>query len=335
MDGTDEQAIEALRAQAGSSAHITPRRLLALGGYERRGDRVVRRVYAWLRAADVTTEPYWATSHIDSALRLLTRSDTETTDAAEQNQDVLTDTLPVGLRVASVRSATNRPLGVKATDSVKTAITRMASHHFSQLPVFDDSMKHIVGAITWESIALNMYRQLVGVADAMSADPPPLVSAEASLVSTVPMIVEHGFVLVQDRGDVIGIVTSSDLAESLAALAQPFLMIGDIERQLRHLAQQHVTFASCGVRPRFLPRDADGNGREPEGYDDLGFNELSDVFQRNWTLLPWMFDQMHFKDRLDEVRLVRNEVMHFRPDPPSADTLVDLHNIARWLRQLR
>jgi len=280
----------------------------------------------------VVTEPSWSTSHIDSSLRLI--------DALAAHGEKSDDTLevgdevdqPVGLRVSSVRSATTAPTDVAGDAPIQAAITIMASHHYSQLPVNDGG--RVIGVITWESIGLNAHRLPNCVRDAMSAEPAPLVSPEAELLSIVDVVAQHGFVLVYDRGEVIGIVTLSDLAEDLGALAHPFFIIGDIERQLRKLAKLSVDFGSCGVVPRFPPRDASGNKREAEGYEDLGFNELAEVFQRNWPAFPWNLDQVLFKERLDEVRHVRNEVMHFRPDPPSPATMSDLANIARWLRQL-
>jgi restriction system protein len=52
----------------------------------------------------------------------------------------------------------------------------------------------------------------------------------------------------------------------------------------------------------------------------------------HWQRLAWPLDRAQFIQALDEVREIRNDVMHFSPDPVTADQGTVLQNFARWLR---
>jgi len=56
------------------------------------------------------------------------------------------------------------------------------------------------------------------------------IGAESSLFDAVRIIAEHDCVLIRDAKKVIcGIVTASDISMQFQQLAEPFLMLGDIE----------------------------------------------------------------------------------------------------------
>jgi hypothetical protein len=53
----------------------------------------------------------------------------------------------------------------------------------------------------------------------------------------------------------------------------------------------------------------------------------------SWAKLGWPLDRVAFVKRLDELRGVRNDVMHFNPDPVPPDSVEKLRNILSMLRQ--
>src|SRR6266542_1323602 len=53
----------------------------------------------------------------------------------------------------------------------------------------------------------------------------------------------------------------------------------------------------------------------------------------SWAKLGWPLDRVAFVKRLDELRGVRNDVMHFNPDPVPPDSVDKLRNILSMLRQ--
>jgi hypothetical protein len=48
--------------------------------------------------------------------------------------------------------------------------------------------------------------------------------------------------------------------------------------------------------------------------------------------LGWPLDRVTFIKRLDELRMVRNNVMHFNPEPVPEDTVEKLRYILKLLR---
>jgi hypothetical protein len=51
-----------------------------------------------------------------------------------------------------------------------------------------------------------------------------------------------------------------------------------------------------------------------------------------WTKLGWPLDRATFIERLDEIRHIRNDVMHFNPDPPPVGTIDRLRKLNSLLR---
>ena len=70
--------------------------------------------------------------------------------------------------------------------------------------------------------------------------------------------------------------------------------------------------------------------------DDLVFGDYQTILADAalWDRLGWQMAQPIFVDKLDQVRKIGNEVMHYRPDPLSPDSMRALENFAKWLRSL-
>ena len=77
-------------------------------------------------------------------------------------------------------------------------------------------------------------------------------------------IIQHEIVLVQDRSKkIVGIVTTTDLSEQLRDLTEAFLLIGNIERQIRRLMGNRF---DRDVLRSFVPRVS---SRVVKGVEDL------------------------------------------------------------------
>ncbi len=62
------------------------------------------------------------------------------------------------------------------------------------------------------------------------------IRAESSLFQAIPIIVEHQYVLVRGSDNrITGIVTASDLSLQFQQLAEPFLLLGEIENHIRRI----------------------------------------------------------------------------------------------------
>jgi hypothetical protein len=71
-----------------------------------------------------------------------------------------------------------------------------------------------------------------------------------------------------------------------------------------------------------------------ESVSDLSLGEIGRIVEqeRNWTRLNWPVDRAEFVKAFHEVREIRNDVMHFSPDPPTADQEATLINFMNWLK---
>lgn len=70
------------------------------------------------------------------------------------------------------------------------------------------------------------------------------MSSEDSLFAVIPAIIEYGYVLIRAiEKSISGIVTASDLSLQFRQLAEPFLLLGEIEQHIRRLIEGKFTKA--------------------------------------------------------------------------------------------
>ncbi len=72
------------------------------------------------------------------------------------------------------------------------------------------------------------------------------------------------------------------------------------------------------------------------GFDEMSMGDYQRVLESEvqWQRLDWRLDRKAFIARLDEIRKIRNKVMHFNPDPLPEDTVLLLRNMNATLRRL-
>lgn len=241
-----------------ASPTATVRELLGWFGAQRRGWRVVATVRAALRRTGLSTEPDFATAYIDGPLTFALKSSDQGTTAASTSDDMAggesgdedgtattsprpSETIiedPV-LRVRMLPAANRQPVTVTRDDPVTKAVTLMATHDYSQLPV-TQNMRDVDGMISWRSIQL---AQINGTSPEHVRDCTErheVVGADDSLLRAFQKIVDHEVVLVRGTDKLIsGIVTSTDLSVSFRKQTEPFLLLSEIEIQLRRLLNEH------------------------------------------------------------------------------------------------
>ncbi len=149
-------------------------------------------------------------------------------------------------RIGSLPAANKKLVVVNQNDSLTKAITLMLQHDFSQLPVMHGE-REVKGVVTCKSIgskhALGCPCSQVG----HCREDARIVDSNRTLFDAIPTIVEFGYVLVRDQRDrrITGIVTASDLSLQFQALAEPFLLLREIE-----LSRARATSGE-GVNQRF------------------------------------------------------------------------------------
>jgi hypothetical protein len=188
----------------------------------------------------------------------------------------------------------------------------MLTENVSQLPVMTNE-RDVKGMISWSSIGS---RLAVGNhADSVNhyVEPHRELNADVSIFAAVAMIAKHDYVLIRDNTKkVTGIVTTSDLSLQFHQLGEPFLLIGEIENHIRGLIEGRFTLAELQEIAASAETD-----REVSTVADLTFGDYIWLLQKptNWDRLALPLTATLFIRRMGDVRDIRNEVMHFDPDP--------------------
>jgi predicted transcriptional regulator len=348
-DGAERLRLIAERVGKGDEQTATVREILSWFGAYRRGYWIVEEIRAALKLVGLTTVPDFEAGYIDGQVQFQIisppaplQAEQEPTESAVEAPaaDDVTHTSP---DIAPVYSdptyrisrftATNRPVVSVAPDApLEEAVTLMLLNDYSQLPVMT-SDREVKGIITWASIGnrLSRGRKISTVKDFM-VDHQEL-RAEESLSRAIPIIAEHGYVLVRsaDRR-IAGIVAASDLALQYHQLAEPFLLLGEIENHIRRLIDGRFT-----VEELASAKDPSDETRTISGVDDLAFGEYVRLLENpdRWARLELAVERKAVMATLRQVRDVRNDVMHFDPDPIQESDLRTLRGFAAFLRGLQ
>lgn len=234
-------------------------------------------------------------------------------------------------RIGMLPAANRGVIRVDPNDSVTKAISLMLQNDFSQVPVMQGE-REVRGMVSWKSIGsrLACNRRCDRIAD--YEDDARIVNAARTLFDVIPMIVEDGYVLVRQRDRrITGIVTASDLSLQFRALAEPFLLLREIELHVRRLIGGKLTREDLD-----LLGTAEALAHRPQNIADLTFGEYVRLFQRpeTWGRLNLKIDCGVLTTTLEDVRKIRNDVMHFDPDPMTDDELRTLKQAVRFISEL-
>jgi hypothetical protein len=128
-----------------------------------------------------------------------------------------------------------------------------------------------------------------------------------------------------------GIVTVADLSLQFRSLSEPFLLLGQIENLLRVLVAR--SFSLDEMRGAKNPADTE---RVISDVSDLTFGEYVRLLEPTdaWPKLKVPIDRGPFLRELKEAQAIRNDVMHFDPDPLGDAEIGLLRNFAVFLEQI-
>lgn len=310
---------------------ITIRELLDAWGAKRRGYWVVSNIEYGLKSAGLITSPSFKDGWIDNRVSIVRAPTVESTPEPVPVTSLEEVLIPRAmLRVDDLSSAHADVEFIDMNGSITTAKSQMLRHDYSQLAVTSGA-RTLRGAVTWESIAVAGLRGgETALKDAII--PTEAVSLNRDVLELIPRIADEGFVfVVKNDGTLSGIVTAADLSLEFLSLARPYLLLGEIERRLRRLLDEKIPVQVLERSAR--PGD---DTREIQSASDLTFGEYVRILEygEHWDLLNWEIDQKVFIRSLNEVKDLRNDVMHFSPDPFGDEELQVLRNFIRMLRAL-
>ena len=352
---TPDERLTALAEQLTSGETpppVTVRAFLGWFGAQRRGYYISKMIRRHLDVAGLSTEPDFEGAFIDAeiAFRLGESSDsTETAPSHGDGSGVLhtaselpessTPLVFVGggvpdptHRIGKLAAANTAPVTVTPDTTLREAVTLMLMHNYSQLPVMQGE-RTVKGMITWESIGSRLALNCSGTLVRDYLIPAVELSADASLFSAISAIVEHQYVLIRGAElKITGIVTTSDLSIQFQQLAEPFLLLGEIENHIRRILDGR--FTADELKTVLDPTD---KGRDVQSVADLTFGEYVRLLENpaRWQSLQLGFDRAAFTKQLDLVREIRNDVMHFDPDGVADGELIALRKFAGFLQTLQ
>lgn len=355
-----KEAIEEIsrKLDAGEEvAPVTVRTLLSWFGAKRRGWYIVREIKLALAKHELFTNPFFDAAYIDSEIRFfkptenlvpvvviptsaapsIANSTTSTISASYGEEEDAYSTDPT-YRISRLEAANKELVSVKPDNCLSEAITKMMTYDYSQLPVMQQSKRDLKGVISWRSIGsrlalcdLSGSIEDLKVRDVMETNF-QLISNETSLFRALPMIIEHDYVLVENRAkELCGMVTASDLSLQFKQLAEPFLLVSEIENHIRYLL---VKLPLNDLKA--AKYEEDGN-RQVDSIADLSFGEYVRLLENKetWNKLGLKLDRGTFCKDLSRVREIRNNIMHFDPDGLDEEDIDELRRCARLLQNLR
>jgi CBS domain-containing protein len=234
-------------------------------------------------------------------------------------------------RISKLKAANQPPASVKPDSSLSEAATIMLTNDYSQVPVMINE-REVKGVVSWQSVGSRLALGFGATAAREVMDRAVEIRADASIFDSIPTLVESGYVLVRGPdGKVTGIVTSSDLSLQFRALAEPFLLLSEIENRIRNIISERFDLADLET-----VRDPDDKDRRIESVDDLTMGEYIRLLEEpaRWAGADLKVDRNTFIQSLDNIRRIRNDVMHFDTDSIPDEDLESLRDFARFLRRL-
>lgn len=232
--------------------------------------------------------------------------------------------------IGTLEAASREPECVSPDTLVSKAATLLLLSGFSQVPVMIGS-RTLKGFISWKTIgeARSRGKPCRTVAECMGV--PCVVSASTPILSCTDKVIQHEFVLVRQPDNTVrGPVTAGDIAKHLRTQTEPYLLLGQIEELLRRL----IVEAGFSTPVLATYKDPSDRTRSIETSADLTLGELQRLLQsrKNWEQVSVKrLDRSVFLNSFEEVCRIRNDVMHFCPDPLAESDLGILRRFAALL----
>jgi predicted transcriptional regulator len=339
----------------GHTATHTVRTFLSWFGAYRRSWRNVVSMRSVLEQLGIVTIPDFEGAYIDSPIRFDLKPQLEsasgpqgyTVGASEpeaQHMTTITESATVTehatvakladptYRIGRLASANTPPVYVHPDAAVAEAVTIMLQNDFSQLPVMT-SEREVKGLISWKSLGSRLALDCPCTAVRECMDQSFEISSDASLFIAISLIVQNECVLIRDSTKrITGIVTASDISVQFHQLAEPFLLLSEIENHVRSLIASKFDKADLQEA-----KDPGDQNRTINDVNDLTFGEYVRLLQNEakWDKLGTKMDGKVFVKGLDKMREIRNDVMHFDPDGIGGDELKSLRDFAQFLNRFQ
>lgn len=311
------------------SIQSTPGKLLKKYGVSRRGNHVIRTVDSWLNKYDLIATPAFGSAYVYGVIEI---SPIPKLGAKQSGEDTYRDgaipTLSI-LRSANLNNIEDESIlkliSVNRDTALTEAITLMIKYDFSQLPILS-GRSDVEGLISWKSIgrALVLGKECNKVRDCK--EDALIFSLNEPLFKVVKTILEKDAVLIRDKDKKIcGIVTATDVGEHFISLSEPFLLLEQIENLIRKILADKFTKEDIS---HLLELE-----KELNDLSELTFGQYIRIIENptNFQKLKIKIDRGIFIEMLKKTCDLRNEVMHFNPDPIQDEEIEQLRQTLTFL----
>ena len=216
------------------------------------------------------------------------------------------------------------------------ATSLMIMYDYSQLPILN-SPREPEGIISWRSVgrALALGKNCKTVNDCK--EDVVTVDHDDLLFNAAKIVLEKEVILVRQKDRTIsGIVTATDIGQQFISMAEPFLMIEQIENHIRKMLDNIFGAQDLVVSENLVEKP-----KEIKSLADLTFGQYVKLIEdpKKFEKLKLNVDRAMLARQLEDVRKIRNEVMHFATDeitPQNREllrkTLNFLHTITATLK---
>ncbi len=315
------------KLKEGKEVSHTPREILNWFGHKRRGPFVLETIDRTFKKLELETNPSYGETYLDSYVFFKLTNENHNNTFQKAKEEEVVEKINHDDQAHTIRrlkSANSKIVSVQKEDKLEKAITLMLMNQYSQLPVF--SGEKLFGVISWESIGSRFH---LGIKEELVSkfviEVKP-ISIKKSLFQALSLIKEQGFALIEDENRKIsGIITGADISEMFQTLSSPFLLIGEIESYIRIIIDKYVSKEHI---KRIGKRD---------NVHELTFGSYVHILKD-----PVVWDEMklnlckdQFSERLDQVRKIRNSVVHFDPDGLSEEDYEILNITAQAMKHIK
>ncbi|MDP6822146.1 MAG: CBS domain-containing protein [Dehalococcoidia bacterium] len=330
------------QVEQGETPEETVRELLSWFYAERRGYLIVREIRNALRKHKLRTTPDFEATYIDARVRFVSSvvtdqpSDPESPPISpiEGTPEIAGTTterpqVDPTQRISRLASANTPPLYVGPDAPLGEDVTQMLMNDYSQLPVMLNE-RVVIGLISWQTIATKLALGLPCSTARECMGQVRVLAADASILEAITELGPQGAILVRgDAQKITGILTSTDFNDQFRQLAEPFVLLGEIENHLRVRIDEAFTTEEIQSA-----KNPDDTNRTVEQAADLTLGECARLLEKpnNWNKLDTDLHRKTFVKQLAEIVGVRNDVMHFDPDGIASEQLDRLRKFSRLLQ---
>lgn len=191
---------------------------------------------------------------------------------------------------------------MKPEAEIGEAYCLMIQHDYSQLPIINTS-NEMKGYVSWKSIgeAHAVGKEISLVIHCIFRET-TVLNHDMNLLDAVKIIISKEVVMVRGQdGKLKGPITTTDLAHQYNIMAEPFILIGNIEFHMRSIIE-HLRNADQFVE-----------GKEKIGLEEITFEKFKPFFSHsNLEILGVAIQKICLMELIEQGRVARNNMVHFK-----------------------